>query len=265
MHDLMTQRRNIPHHCSQQRANLSKRIQKEVKAIKRVERRHRIATILHEFQGLKNIAGVKSRRRRTLITQMKDENGQEKTDRTSIANVFADFYAELYKTRMPDNTLATEVAPCDTAVPPFTRPELLRQLRSLKGRRCKDTSGIIGEMLKNGGARLVDILLETYNKICSPSAPLPSKWRESVVSVLFKSGDAQRPENYRPITVIPLLYKLFAKLLYSRLQPILDQQQCADQAGFRNKFSTEDHLHTLSLQERKHMSIKPICGWPQLT
>jgi len=182
---------------------------------------------------------------------MKDENGQEKTDRTSIANVFADFYAELYKTRMPDNTLATEVAPCDTAVPPFTRPELLRQLRSLKGRRCKDTSGIIGEMLKNGGARLVDILLETYNKICSPSAPLPSKWRESVVSVLFKSGDAQRPENYRPITVIPLLYKLFAKLLYSRLQPILDQQQCADQAGFRNKFSTEDHLHTLSLLGEK--------------
>ena len=251
MHELMAQRRDTPHHCTQQRACLSKSIQKEIKAIKRAQRRERIAKILHEFQGLKHIAGVKSRKRRALITHMTDEHGQDQTERTSIANVFADFYADLYKTRLPTNTTPPDDIPQVSAFPPFTQTELLKQLRSLKGRRCKDSAGIIGEMLKAGGSALLDVLLDTYNKICSPSAPLPSKWRTSVISVLFKSGDARRPENYRPITVIPLLYKLFAKLLYARLQPILDRHQCADQAGFRNEFSTEDHLYTFSLLSEK--------------
>ena len=72
-----------------------------------------------------------------------------------------------------------------------------------------------------------------------------------MVTVIFKSGDSGMPGNYRPITIIPLLYKLFARLLYTRLYPILDEQQCEDQAGFRRSFSTLHHLSAFaSLQEK---------------
>ena len=54
-----------------------------------------------------------------------------------------------------------------------------------------------------------------------------------------------------PITIIPLLYKVFAKLLYNRLLPILDKEQCADQAGFRPRFSTLDHLATFVILSEK--------------
>ena len=37
---------------------------------------------------------------------------------------------------------------------------------------------------------------------------------------------------------------MFARLLYNRLEPILDQEQPPQQAGFRRKFSTDDHLFT---------------------
>ena len=69
--------------------------------------------------------------------------------------------------------------------------------------------------------------------------------------MLHKSGDVRLPENYRHITVIPVLYKLFAKLLYARLQPVLDQHQSVDQAGFRNRYSTDDHLYTFGLLVEK--------------
>jgi hypothetical protein len=59
------------------------------------------------------------------------------------------------------------------------------------------------------------------------------------------------PQNYRPICIIPLLYKLFSKLLYKRLYPILDKAQCADQAGFRNKFSTVDHMFVCTMVYEK--------------
>jgi len=33
-------------------------------------------------------------------------------------------------------------------------------------------------------------------------------------------------------------------MLSGRLEPILDAQQCQDQAGFRKRYSTVDHLFT---------------------
>ena len=45
---------------------------------------------------------------------------------------------------------------------------------------------------------------------------------------------------------MPVLYKLFSRLLCNRLSPILEEGQCPDQAGFRSGFSTEDHLYSLS-------------------
>ena len=47
--------------------------------------------------------------------------------------------------------------------------------------------------------------------------------------------------------IIPLLYKLYARLLYNRLEPLLDQHQTPDQAGFRHNYCTVDHLYTTTI------------------
>ena len=44
-----------------------------------------------------------------------------------------------------------------------------------------------------------------------------------------------------------MLYKLFSKLLYNRLEPTLDHQQHHDQAGFGKHRSTVDHLFTVTI------------------
>ena len=69
--------------------------------------------------------------------------------------------------------------------------------------------------------------------------------------MIHKSGAHNKPDNYRPISIIPLLYKLFSKLLYARIQPILDDQQSKDQAGFRPRFSTVHHLFTVTMIQEK--------------
>ena len=141
----------------------------------------------------------------------------------------------------------TETTPVDA----FTRSELLSAIKGLKSNKCKDTAGLKAEMLKAGGERLVDVLLDLYNRVLTKNMEIPKSWKHSVITVLFKSGDAMLPQNYRPICIIPLLYKLFSKLLYKRLYPILDEAQCADQAGFRNKFSTVDHMFVCTMVYEK--------------
>ena len=104
-------------------------------------------------------------------------------------------------------------------------------------------------MLKNGGEALKHALLELYNEIIKPNATPPQQWKRTQITVIYKSGDARQPQNYRPISTIPLLYKLFARLLYNRIALTLDAQQPPDQAGFRHHFCTDDHLFTLAMIE----------------
>ena len=105
-------------------------------------------------------------------------------------------------------------------------------------------------MLKHGGTGLLSILQDTFNQVLDGKVP-PQSWKKTIIMVLHKSGDPKLPQNYRPISIIPILYKLFARLLYKRLSPMLDCQQCPDQAGFRAGYSTVDHLFALSQLHEK--------------
>ena len=181
---------------------------------------------------------------------MVDKEGKEHTNRRSIANVFADFYADLYASK---RSIAFDCVDDGSHIPPFTKDEVRSGLKDLKNNRCKDKVGVIAEMLKEANHVLVDLLCETFNGVLRSDAEPPTSWKQTVITVLHKSGDARLPQNYRPISIIPIVYKLFARLLYRRLNPILDAQQCPDQAGFRSNYSTVDHLFTLmQLQEKAH-------------
>ena len=136
-------------------------------------------------------------------------------------------------------------------IPPFTRQELDNALKQLKNKRAEDSAGVVAEMLKQGGETLHDVLLDLYNETIKPNAAIPSRWKRTVIKVLHKSGDPQTPQNYRPISIIPILYKLFARLLYNRLVTTLDTAQTIDQAGFRSEYSTTDHLFTIHLVMEK--------------
>lgn len=102
-------------------------------------------------------------------------------------------------------------------------------------------------MLKASGPILRSPLRQLYNEALSPNATPPAEWKRTTISVIFKSGDPQLPSNYRPISIIPLLYKVIARLLYNRLKPHLDNYQTPHQAGFRHNYSTEDHLFTTTI------------------
>ena len=246
--DLTRQRQQLPPNARTERKSISKSIQKEIKAIRRMEQRSKIDAIIRQYRGLKKISGIKSSKDKDLITNMTNDSGKDVTKRQSIADVFATFYERLYTEQMQpndadhtDNDDETHHDDDDTSViDDFSDEELQTAITQLRSGRCKDKSGIMAEMIKTGGEPIRRHLLLLYNDIKRPHAQPPTQWKQTTITVIYKAGDPKLPQNYRPIAIIPLLYKLFSRLIYNRLEPMLNALQSCDQAGFRRNFCTED-------------------------
>ena len=169
-----------------------KAIQKQLKIIGRERRRSLIEAALASKHGLKSIAELGSRRRRNLTASVKNTFGETIYDRQAIANVFADFYSDLYRCR--DSGSPLQAHDSGRTCSPFDEVELNTELKNLKSGKCPDTAGIVAEMLKVESVLLRRAILSLFNGVLF-SGLTPSSWRQSALMVLFKDGDAQLPNN----------------------------------------------------------------------
>lgn len=74
------------------------------------------------------------------------------------------------------------------------------------------------------------------------------EWLIGIIKPIFKNkGDPTQPENYRPITLLSCLGKLFTCILSKRLDTYASEINLitSSQAGFRKNHSTLDHILTL--------------------
>ena len=69
----------------------------------------------------------------------------------------------------------------------------------------------------------------------------PSKLKEAKVIPVYKCDDETEPGNYRPISLISVVNRIFEKLMYRRLKSFLDKNDVLFKAqyGFREKHSTQ--------------------------
>jgi len=88
-------------------------------------------------------------------------------------------------------------------------------------------------------------LLTTFN--CFLEEGFPKALSIKVVHTFFKGGDASKFDNYRGITVGPILAKLFTMILNKRLNKWAEQHglRAKDQARFCKDYRTTNQLFIL--------------------
>ena len=225
---------------------LSKLIQKELKVVAKGAKTFKVAKLLEEFKDLGQLADIRNKGRKQCITSIVDKEGKECSNLKDIAEVFADFYESLYSER-PDRLHAYTFEEEIEAVDPVTAKEVRAQLKKMKKNKAADDSGIVAELLCEASDSLIEDIAELFTEILKPRSTIPESWRASSIRVLFKKGDPKLPGNYRPVCIIPILYKVFSKMLCGRIMQRLLEEQSWDQAGFRPDFSCEDHLFTMTM------------------
>ena len=84
--------------------------------------------------------------------------------------------------------------------------------------------------------------------------------RSKKIVILFKKGDPEDIKNYRPISLLSHSYKIFTRLLQTRNERTLDEDQPSEQAGFQKGCSTTDHLQALNQTiEKSNEYNLPLC------
>lgn len=128
--------------------------------------------------------------------------------------------------------------------PVILKTEVEKAIETQRRDKAPGPDGINNEVLKQCKEFLSPILTEMFNDILKTEI-IPEQWTESNITLLFKKGDKYEIGNYRPISLMANIYKIFAKILLKRIERTLDEHQPIEQAGFRKNFSVIDHIHVV--------------------
>ncbi|KAJ4449558.1 hypothetical protein ANN_00960 [Periplaneta americana] len=190
------------------------------------------------------------------------ERGRRLTSREEIVRHATEFYKQVYTSRLEQNDPIQEYKIPESKHEEFSSTisiisaEVEAAIRETKSGKYAGDDGIFNEYLRLGGQDLVPIITNLFNEILK-SVEIPNEWKQSTIIQLHKKGGKDDINNYRPISVLPNLYKLFTKIITERMTKILDENQPMEQAGFRLGFSTIDHLQTTNQLFEKVQEFNP--------
>ena len=104
----------------------------------------------------------------------------------------------------------------------FTEREISHQLTKLKNGKAAGVDMIINEFIKNSPPEMLTLLVKFFNLILETGI-IPADWTVGIIIPIYKKkGSPTDPDNYRGITLLSCISKLFTALLNQRLSEFLE-------------------------------------------
>ena len=191
--------------------------------------------------------------------------------RRLIANKFNTYFASLAENlnNKAQNTPTQNNPPVESFLSPTIEPtifmedctstEILDIITELENGKSSD---IPINVIKSGKENVSPILCKLYNSSMRDGV-FPDILKTGKITPVYKKGNRENIENYRPISTLPIFGKIFEKIIYKRLYNFLTSKNILSehQFGFRNKHSTSHALHhSINTIHEAHKSNKHVIG-----
>ncbi len=176
-------------------------------------------------------------------------NGLHCSDPKEIAQHFNDYFANVGQTVF--NTFDSQdvdsykqylQTPSDTdfQIAMTTEDKTLGIINKLKNTNTAGHDGISNRMIKHVRHNISAALTLIVNQTISTGI-FPDSLKIARIKPLFKKGDKQLITNYRPISILSSLSKIFERTLFDQLSHFLEgtHQMNEHQYGYRKNHSTE--------------------------
>ena len=178
-------------------------------------------------------------------------NGQKTFDKSNIANGFCNFFASVANTLKSKSIFLRDFiwskpivdrysANCTFKLRPVSVAEVQRYLKQLKRNKSVGLDSLPSGFLKDIARVIAKPLCHIIN-LSLQSGIVPKDFKEAKVIPIHKSGNSCNIDNYRPISVLPVISKILEKCVNNQLMQHLENHKLLSdfQFGFRPKRSTE--------------------------
>ena len=192
------------------------------------------------------------------IPDIMSVNGEKCSDKARISKHFNSFFATIGSQNENNirkhegstcKNYLTNQYDCTFAFHLINNNDTLRIIKNIKMSHSKGYDGLSTEHLKlinkDISKRLTLIINQSLN-----SGIFPDQLKIAKVTPIFKKGDKQIITSYRPISVLPVISKIFETVIHEQLSEyfVTNNLFSPQQYGFRKNSSTE--LAALELLDR---------------
>ena len=177
-------------------------------------------------------------------------NGNYYKSNQDISNAFSQYFGDI------SNDLVNSVQSTDVKFESFLGPSLINSFY-IKPTTCHEIESIIMSF-KSKGAPIYEIPTKIYKFISKEISSslsylinfsirigeFPKILKTARIIPIFKHGEKSNIKDYRPISTLPFVSKIFEKVMLKRLCNFFSKHNVlnSNQYGFREKLNTSDAL-----------------------
>ena len=248
------------------RRELGNKVPTEIKAAKR----EYFQNVIEENMGdgrnmwkcLKDMGVSSSTRSEQANIGLDLGNGETCFDKKAVANEFCDFFCNVpddlvKKLKFPSglfNKIQVKSFYSKKGVlenyfgfSTVAESKVYKLLSTVNTNKATCLDGISAKFIRDGCSVIASPITRILNLSLSQST-VPKAFKEARVVPLYKKGGRGEVGNYRPISILPVVSKIFERIVYDQLSKHLDKHNILYeyQSGFRRSYSIETALIDLS-------------------
>ena len=122
-----------------------------------------------------------------------------------------------------------------------------KELSNLNTKKASTFRNITTKVLKASIESCSEVLTKLFSNTILTS-DFPDRLKVADVGPIFKKDDPQKSKNYRPVSVLPVVSKVFERILHKQMSLHVEEYLPPYLCGYRKGFSTQQAL--LCLIER---------------
>jgi hypothetical protein len=196
---------------------------------------------------------------------IKQINGTWARDNQQKSDTFA---AHLENIFQPNDSPEADVFQLQTVqdyevIEPVTVKEVKNMIKNkINSRKAPGFDLITGEVLKQLPRKAVVKLTNLINSAFRLQY-IPDYWKIAEVIMILKPGKSPyNVSSYRPISLLPVISKLFEKLFLKRMKLIIERKNLIPnhQFGFREKHTTIEQVHRITNVIEMALEEKKVCS-----